>query len=583
MRSHLIWNRQTPWAVISSSLLIGLCFLVLPGTAITQTPGNVMFQPQLGAQRILIIRVVYPDDTTSLLSDEKAIQHTATAKAIMSANSYGQLELEFDITPVLMMPQLSTFYMLENRLSFVRLRADALKLAAEAGYPESAYDKEGIYTRKIWPQPFNGIGGVNRKTFYMANTNPSIMIHEIGHLYDFRHSNFWRVTSNNPLDPDGELIEYGDKFSQMGDFANPHHFNPWNKTRVGWIPRKNIKTVTESGNYIVQALENTPQQDSIVGAFSALRIRRKPGEEFWVYYRSQEDSANVGALIMLTEPRNSAPSILLDMNPGSRPRLQDHIDAALQVGRTVSDTEGGIQITVLIKNADSLAVNVVMPETPVERLPAINIISPEFTKGINSGLIHYEVTAFDPDVAAENGAGIDSVLLILGYPEGDDPFGEGTEFITKATKVLTAPPYIMEIDSDTLPDESYRLQIGAKTNSGKANLAVFNHIIDNTGPSTLTAVQNVAEPDQLLKCYPNPFGNRITIEYQNPSHNALVDLSIYNTWSQKVASLVHAQMPQGTHTVQWDINMNSPLANGLYLCRLTIDGKTYTYKLLSQN
>lgn len=580
MKNSFKLNFASAGSRFCSIFLLFLFFLNIPFSANTQEPGNIMFQPQFGIQKVLIIRVIYPDDTAPMLSDSEVEQHIATAKAIMSANSYGQLELDFDVTPLLMMPKPSTFYMLDNRLSFVRLRADALNLAAEAGFPESSYDKEGIYTKKTWPHNFFGVGGVNRRTFYMATTNPSVMIHEIGHLYDFRHSNFWRVTSKNPIDPNGESIEYGDRFCKMGDAGNPHHFNPWYKTRVGWIPRKNILTVTESGNYIIQALEKTPQPDSIVGAYSALRIRRIPGQEYWVYYRSQEDSASVGALIMRTEPRNAAPSLLLDMNPNSRPRSRDYIDAALEVGKTVSDPEAGIQISLLGKNADSLALNIVVPDTPVERLPTINIVSPEFNKGVNSGLIYYEATAFDPDVARENGAGIDSVFMVLGYPLGDDPFGEGTEFLPKATKVFTAPPYTMEINSDTLPDESYRLMVFAKTNTGKLNLATLSHMIDNTGPNTVSSVSSEIAKKTILKCYPNPFKESLTIEYENTGHNERVNLSIYNNLSQKVITLVDEKMPKGKYTAQWDISEAQSVLGGWYVCRLIIGERVIAYPLL---
>ena len=572
---------QQGYKVLFSFLLACFGALIFLIPACAQSPGNIMFQPQFGKQKILLIRVIYPDHTTPLLNDQQAMQHAATTKAIVHANSYGQLEIEYDITPVLMMPQPSTFYMVENRLSFVRLRADAIKLAAEAGYPESDYDKEGIYTKKVWPQPFTGIGGVNRRTYYMTLFNPALMIHELGHLFDFRHASFWRVQGNNPLDTVGELIEYGDKFSQMGDFSNPGHYNPWNKTRVGWIPRKNIKTVTETGNFIIQALEKKPQEDSIVGAYSALRIRRSLGREYWVYYRNQEDSASAGALIMTTEPRNSAASVLLDMNPGSKPRLRDHLDAELEPGKTFSDVDAGLNITLLGKNADSLAVKVELTNTNIERLPAINLVHPEFTKGVHSGVIRYEVTAFDPDVEEKNGAGIDSVLLVLGYPEGDDPFGEGTEFITKAVKLLTKPPYIMEIDSDTLPDESYRLQIIAKSKSSKVNRAVFNHIIDNTGPSTPTSIQKLTTEDQLLSCFPNPFSNRVSFSFHNSTHNAMVELNIFNSISQKVKTLVDSRLPYGNHVFHWDGKADHSFStNGLNLCQLRIDGKLHTVRLL---
>ncbi len=551
-----------------------LCFslsLIAKG----QSPGNVMFQPQLGTQKILIIRVIYPDDTTAILRNSEVMNHIQSAKTILETNSYGQLTPEFDVTPLLMMPQPSTFYMLDNRLSFVRLRADAIKLAEAAGYPESVYDKEGIYTKKVWPHNFVGVGGVNRRTFYMATRNPSIMVHEIGHLYDFRHANFLRVMSNNPLDPKGEIIEYGDRFGQMGDSNSPHHFNPWYKTRVGWIPRKNILTIKDSGTYQILALENTPQSDTIVEAFSALRIRNQPGQEYWVYYRSQEDSASEGALIMRIEPRNSAPSVLLDMNPFSLPRLQDHRDAALEVGRTVTDTASGIQITLENKNDDLLEVKVIAPDNKVPSVPAINFLSPAFNAGSLSGMIRYEATAFDPEVAQVNGAGIDSVLFLLGYPEGDDPFGEGTEFILKTSKAFTAPPYVMEVASDTLPDESYRLMVFAKTSDDRINLGVLNHMIDNTGTSFTTSIESRGESFFDLECFPNPFEESLIIQFENPAITFHVQLDIYNIWGQKLATLVNGKLPQGNHSMRWDVGLHTE-ESGIYLCRLRIGSKVIT-------
>ncbi len=564
---------------IRLSCILLLCFnlsLVVNG----QSPGNVMFQPQLGTQKILIIRVIYPDDTTAILPDSIAMNHVASAKTILETNSYGILTPEFDVTPLLMMPQPSTFYMHDNRLSFVRLRADAIKLAEAAGYPESDYHKEGIYTKKVWPHNFGGVGGVNRRTFYMSKSNPSVMVHEIGHLYDFRHANFLRVMSNNPLDPTGEIIEYGDRFGKMGDAGRPNHFNPWYKTRVGWIPRKNILTITESGTYHIQALEKTPQPDSVVGAYSALRIRNQPGQEYWVYYRSQEKFAKEGALIMRTEPRNSAPSVLLDMNPFSLPRSQDYQDAALEVGRTVSDTAAGIKITLESKNDDSLEVKVIVPGARVPSVPAINFLSPEFNAGSLSGLIRYEVTAFDPEVAQINGGGIDSVLFLLGYPEGDDPFGEGTEFILKRSKMFTVPPYVMEIDSDTFPDECYRLMVFAKTGDNRINLGILNHMIDNTGASLSTSIYSPDDSLFDLKYFPNPFKGSLFIQFEVPLGSSKVQLDIYDLGGKKVETLVDGKLSHGNYSIHWDSGLFSEQSNGIYLFRLRIGQKVVTKSVL---
>jgi hypothetical protein len=541
-----------------------------------QSPGNVMFQPLIGEEKILFIRVIYPDDTTAILSDDMAAQHAQNLATLLETNSYGQYTVDIDITPQLMMPQPSTFYELENRLSFVRLRADAIRAAEEAGFPESNYDREGIFTKHIWPQTFTGVGGVNRRTYYSTLNNVVLSAHELGHTFDWRHASFWRVTSSNPLDSNGTLIEYGDKFDNMGDahgINGPHHFSPWYKTRADWIPIKNILTVTESGNYIIQGLELMPQPDPVVSSYSALRVRRNSVESYFIFYRSQEASANTGALITRVQPRNGSHSTLLDMHPFSVPEQnQDYLDAALQPGETAFDPVAGIAFSVLEQNADSLLVHVTVPDTVMPRLPAINFISPSWTLGSLQGDILYEVTAFDPDVEAVNGAGIDSVFLVLGYPEGEDPFGEGTTFIPMVDSIYTAPPYVLEIDSRLMPDESYRLIAIAKTQDGKQNLAVFNHIIDNTGPSTMTAIHEAGNENQahvVIEAFPNPFSGSTTIAFSLHSGSE-AELYVYNLWGQIVRVFSPLHMTSESVLIEWDgLDLSgNPVPNGIYYCQL---------------
>ena len=399
-----------------------------------------MFQPLPEEEKILFIRIIYPDDTTVILTDERAPMHAAAFTELMRVNSYGKYNMEIDITPVLMMPQPSSFYNRKNRLSFVRLRADAWKIARDAGYEEHDYDRECIFTIKVWPQVFLGVGGVNRRTFYSTRDNIALSAHELGHTFDWRHANFWRVMSDNPIDENGEVIEYGDRFDIMGDALGIHHFNPWYKTRAGWIPRENAITVQQSGVYTIQALEIDPQESAEINAYSGLRVRKAPGIDYLLYYRSQEEEASDGVLISQAVPRNTAASILLDMEPFSRPLNQDYRDAALKKGKSFVDTAAGVEITLLEKGPDSLRVNIVIPEKTVPRLPAINITSPDFTQGAISEMVEYVATALDPDLGNENGEGIDTVFFSLGYPEGEDPFGEGHDFRTSGRANLYGSP-----------------------------------------------------------------------------------------------------------------------------------------------
>ena len=564
--------------------LLAVVFLFSPRGASSQSdpPGDILVRPMLGAHKVLFIRVKYPDNNRVVITAQEAQVHAENLKAIFKANSYDKLDLQIDITPVLTMPQPSSFYNLVNRLSFVRIRADAIKIAEDAGYRESDYDREVIFTDKVWPLTQTGVGGVNLRTSYITKNRPTLSAHEVGHTFDWAHANFWRVTSNNPIDTAGEKIDYGDRFDIMGDAGRFHHFNPWFKFRVGWIPPESILTVSDSGTYFIRALEEPPRAGAPGSAYSALRIRRDPNTEYWVYYRAREDSANTGALITRLEPRNRSQALLLDMTPGSRPKNRDHKDAALVPGKSIRDPEAGIEITVLGKNDDSLAVRVVVSKDPVDIPPVLDILNPKAGVTVR-GAIDYEATAFDPDAGTTNGAGIDTVTFVLGYNKAEETLLNVTPEIV-AEKQFTAPPYIFHVETDSLADESYWLRVFAKSGNGGVNTAILSHIIDNTGPSVPTSVRkraDVARAPRLRQNYPNPFNPSTTIRYD--VHRAGdVELRIYDQAGRLVRSLVRGKQPAGEYAVEWDgrDGAGQPVASGSYQYELRVGGHTSTKRML---
>lgn len=568
---------QSHFVILLKCLIV--IMLLIPILSRGQDLGNIMRRPILGTDKILFIRVIYPDDKETILTDDRAPLHAQALKNIFETNSYGAYTLDIDITPILTMPQPSTFYKLENRLSFVRIRSDAIKVAEEAGFQINEYDREAIFTKKIWLQEFLGVGGVNLRTYYSSRDNASLSAHELGHTFDWRHASFWRVSSKNPIDTIGELIEYGDKFDIMGDALNPHHFNPWYKARAGWIPENRIKLVSASGVFTIEALENSPDSSS-EDSYHALRIRRSPGTDYWVFYRSQEDSVNDGALIVRAHPRNTSHSTLLDMNPASKPLNRDYEDAALLVGQAVKDEEAGIEITVLSRNADSLVVGVQIPSEQIASVPVINFISPPQTAGVIKGEVTFEATVYNPDDGKVNGAGIDTVVFRLGYPEGEDPFGEGTTFIPLTQKVFTSPPYKLSLNSDDLPDEAYRLQVGALTSVGIANIATLNHIIDNTGPSTTTSNKFQIQTKvfaQLHQNFPNPFSLHTNIDY-SILQSGKVELWISDTKGDRIKTLINHDQVEGSYTMQWHGKNEAGqlVSNGLYFCQLRVGNQQIT-------
>jgi len=91
-------------------------------------------------------------------------------------------------------------------------------------------------------------------------------------------------------------------------------------------------------------------------------------------------------------------------------------------------------------------------------------------------------------------------------------------------------------------------------------------------PSALSS-KITAQPDQfrLFQNYPNPFNPKTAISYQlpvrRPDGSAIsnVELSIYNLWGQKVATLVSASQPAGHYEVTWDA---TGFSSGIYMYRL---------------
>ncbi len=85
-------------------------------------------------------------------------------------------------------------------------------------------------------------------------------------------------------------------------------------------------------------------------------------------------------------------------------------------------------------------------------------------------------------------------------------------------------------------------------------------------------------PEQLAldQNYPNPFNPSTVIRYHLPE-SAETTLDVYNTTGQRVARLVQATQPAGTHTVTFNADR---LASGVYLYRLQSGGKILTRKMV---
>jgi hypothetical protein len=81
---------------------------------------------------------------------------------------------------------------------------------------------------------------------------------------------------------------------------------------------------------------------------------------------------------------------------------------------------------------------------------------------------------------------------------------------------------------------------------------------------------------ELYPAFPNPFNPSTTVSYQLPVVSE-VNLVVFDLLGQEVAVLVNSQQTSGHHTVRFEAG---DLPNGVYLCRLTANGRSLTRKMV---
>lgn len=162
----------------------------------------------------------------------------------------------------------------------------------------------------------------------------------------------------------------------------------------------------------------------------------------------------------------------------------------------------------------------------------------------------------------------DSVSILLN--NGDATFAPPIQYLAG-----DAPSSLFTADMN---NDSYDDLAVANRNSN--DLLVY---INQGAASSAEDQQTVFSVDQLklAQNFPNPFNPATAIEY-SLERRGHVNLAIYNTLGQRVATLVDEEQGVGSHRAQWsgtDSN-GEPVANGVYFYRLTLDGYALARKML---
>jgi hypothetical protein len=101
-------------------------------------------------------------------------------------------------------------------------------------------------------------------------------------------------------------------------------------------------------------------------------------------------------------------------------------------------------------------------------------------------------------------------------------------------------------------------------------------VVQRTQSSLPPQHQEVPTRYSLHQNYPNPFNPSTQIRFDLPKAG-YVQLKVYNTLGQEVATLVDDVREAGTHTVRWD---GRNVASGLYLCRIEAGDFVQVRKML---
>jgi len=99
------------------------------------------------------------------------------------------------------------------------------------------------------------------------------------------------------------------------------------------------------------------------------------------------------------------------------------------------------------------------------------------------------------------------------------------------------------------------------------------------------ATKKTSPPVQLVTSlrgvYPNPFNPSTTIEF-TLAQAGPVKAEVFDVTGRRVALLQNGDLPVGTHNLVWHGNSDagSPVASGLYYCRLVADDQVFKTKLM---
>jgi hypothetical protein len=179
----------------------------------------------------------------------------------------------------------------------------------------------------------------------------------------------------------------------------------------------------------------------------------------------------------------------------------------------------------------------------------------------------------NPTLTFSGGGGnVDHYVLKKEYDFGS---GYGTPgYVTTSSNSYTDP----NVERDKFGDLVARYSVKVVDRLG--NESSYSSTVSTNGQSLWkngsTDQEEVINEYALNVNYPNPFNPTTQISYQLPE-SGNVNLIVYNSLGEEVATLINSFQSSGKHSVQFDA---SDLPSGVYIYRLSSKNFTSTKKML---
>ena len=241
-----------------------LAVAALIATLIVQSAGAVV----KGDERVLVVLATSGPKPYTV---EEVQRTTAQARTFFSNASFGQVQLQVDVTPWLAAFSSNPGCGGSTNRSLETVVAPAKVAADQAGFDASRYD-DVIYTIADSHCGFHGTTWGN-EVMLTRQPNLQLVVHELGHAFGLGHAQASDCMTAAGL---CGLDETGDPFSPMGN--GELDFSAYEKVTLGWIrPQPHV---TAAKSYAL-APPTSPSKLA-----QALIVDTEAGA-WWIEYRSQ--------------------------------------------------------------------------------------------------------------------------------------------------------------------------------------------------------------------------------------------------------------------------------------------------------